>query len=570
MTSAQLRHTLDFTPADLGFPAKFTGWRHVQDRAIANSLSWPLRALQQMQPTGSGKSGTYMADARLSSERAVILTATKLLQDQLTAEFSNIGVADLRGRGNYACVLSQSLGSRLSCHDGAQLRCPVRENHGRQQGGSQCPHKATLDRARTAPIAVLNYDTWLAAQIHHGQLGTPDLLILDECHAADDKLCDHLSVTVEPMDGRLLGAAVPYSASPAADFITWAAKHKPRAQSQVSILAGQAVDAVRRGTRPPSSLVSELRAWTKLHEKMETLEYLGKRSHSLIVSTVTHAGHFSGVRISPLWGAPFAEQYLFCQIPRLRLTSATCRPRTLDYLGLGAAESGHLDYPSPFPSRRSPIYYWGVARMSQKTEQESLPEVCAAIDQILRHRPGVKGLIHSVSYQRATDIHKLVRDKGRVLTHKPSESLAALAYWLDTSEPIVMCSPAMTTGLDLSYDRCEITIVPKLPFPNFRDPIVEARSETDPDYGLNLMAQQLMQSVGRPMRAADDHNETWILDSMWGSTRWRARHLLTPWFQNLLFAHPRIPPAPEPFLGRVKHQHPDPKSELDQLDDKEL
>ena len=78
------------TPAQLGLPPKFDKWRPGQDRITQQILdSRNSGALVQVVPTGGGKSICYLTAAVLLNGRTVILTSTKGLQDQLSAEFGD-------------------------------------------------------------------------------------------------------------------------------------------------------------------------------------------------------------------------------------------------------------------------------------------------------------------------------------------------------------------------------------------------------------------------------------------------------------------------------------------------
>jgi len=61
-------------------------------------------------PTGSGKSPIGMAIANLS-RNAYYLTITKILQDQLASDFSDI--TELKGRNAYPCTFYERMGDKL-------------------------------------------------------------------------------------------------------------------------------------------------------------------------------------------------------------------------------------------------------------------------------------------------------------------------------------------------------------------------------------------------------------------------------------------------------------------------
>jgi ATP-dependent DNA helicase DinG len=113
----------------------------------------------------------------------------------------------------------------------------------------------------------------------------------------------------------------------------------------------------------------------------------------------------------------------------------------------------------------------------------------------------------------------------------------------------VLVSPALTTGYDFPYGECEYQVIAKIPFADMRDPVTKARTLVDPLYPMYVAMQELVQMVGRGMRAADDQCETFVCD---GHAAWfLSKHLnLAPqWFRRALRRQsPGALPAPPPPL----------------------
>src|SRR5258707_8109244 len=76
----------------------------------------------------------------------------------------------------------------------------------------------------------------------------------------------------------------------------------------------------------------------------------------------------------------------------------------------------------------------------------------------------------------------------------------------------VLVSPSVMTGWDFPDSQCRFQILAKLPFPDTRSKITQARQALDKDYGPYLMMQNLVQAVGRGMRSKTDWCETLIVD----------------------------------------------------------
>lgn len=98
-------------------------------------------------------------------------------------------------------------------------------------------------------------------------------------------------------------------------------------------------------------------------------------------------------------------------------------------------------------------------------------------------------------------------------------------------------------GLASHNSQCEFQVLAKIPFPDRRSPVVAARTAHDPTYPAQIAAQEIMQAVGRGMRAADDQCETAIFDT---NASWFMRvhqNLFLAWF---LAAYQRVETMPDP------------------------
>ena len=97
------------TPQDLDLPEKFEEFRRTQvegvDFALGRTPGQSFRRFTALgQPTGSGKSLGGMALGKITGQKFVILTATRNLETQLSDDFTESGLVNIRGRQNYECV----------------------------------------------------------------------------------------------------------------------------------------------------------------------------------------------------------------------------------------------------------------------------------------------------------------------------------------------------------------------------------------------------------------------------------------------------------------------------------
>jgi Rad3-related DNA helicase len=108
----------------------------------------------------------------------------------------------------------------------------------------------------------------------------------------------------------------------------------------------------------------------------------------------------------------------------------------------------------------------------------------------------------------------------------------------------VLCSPAVTTGVDFPHEHCRFQILLKLPFPTTTDRLTRARTARDASYPASLMLQSLVQATGRGMRGPTDWCDSFVLDAhaLWAFAKYR--HLAPEWFWRTVRRVWHIPAPP--------------------------
>jgi len=140
---------------------KFDHWYPGQEEALVSILEWlrndSKRFLCASMPTGSGKSLLAVLSQVLGSRRTAVLTVTKGLQGQLTQDFEQSGMVDIRGQNSYLCNLEAD--GETSVEDGP---C-----HGGWNCTTPCTYFSRLYQAQQSNLLVTNYSYYLA-QTHYG------------------------------------------------------------------------------------------------------------------------------------------------------------------------------------------------------------------------------------------------------------------------------------------------------------------------------------------------------------------------------------------------------------------
>lgn len=531
-------------PVDFGLPEQFQSWRKGQDDAVLHVLESPERFVGMVLPTGAGKSLVYMATAKLLAARAVNLTATKALQRQLFTEYGDDETVLVQGQSAYACRALQAGGELV--RDYASLQSSgsqVMVDHGPCHLGVDCSLKLTgceyfdaVRAAMRADVVITNYAWWFTIVNRPDIRMRPDLLVLDEAHAAPDQLAAALGADVGARDvGEILNQKLPKADGLGGQqWVDWA-----RIESNKLV-------AMLEGTRPTTrDAARKLRRAQWLQHSLDRLAHIAPK---LLLASDTE----DGVRFDLVWAAPYAESHLFRGIKKIVLTSATLTTHTTDLLGIVPNDLTMYEGGDGFPRDRRPVYLIPTVRVDHKMSPESERLWLVRLDQILRDRGDRKGIVHTVSYRRRDVILSRSEYRERMITHGRYNTADQIRKFKNASRDsgLILVSPAVTTGYDFPYDECEYQIVCKIPFPDSRDPVVNARQQIDSKYAAHVAMQDLVQEVGRGMRAEDDRCETFIIDD---HSKWfLSRHadLAPRWFRRAIIRTETVP-APPPRVERI-------------------
>jgi Rad3-related DNA helicase len=544
------------SPDSLGLP--FDRWRPGQPEAILHAIDTLQRFDGLVLPTGFGKSLVYMAIAHLTGWRTVILTSTKALQRQLDRDFgADLSTALVQGQRAYLCHALAPGGELVAQFGDLARRGPAMVDHGPCHLGVDCSLKShgcayfdSLRHATSRQIVLTNYAWWFA-QVRQAQIPLrPDLLVLDEAHAAPDSLADALGATITPDSIATYFQQERLPRADALDAVGWVSWARQRSIILATMLTGaspRSRDAVIRIRQGQALLMG--------------LQRIGQIDPKLLLVSEDR----DGVRFDVVWAAAYAEQWLFRGTRRVILTSATMTRKTADLLGILDKELSFYEAGDGFPLHRRPVYiapaakpgtvYFdtdpkGVQVDHRLTPQDELAWL-AHIDAIIGGRLDRKGIIHTVSYHRRDLILKRSAHAHRMITHSRTDAQHQIQTFKEAPPGTVLVSPAVTTGYDFPYTECEYQILGKIPFPDRRDPVTAARTIVDAQYPNHVAMQELVQAVGRGMRSPDDQCETFICDAHASWFLSKHADLAPRWFRRAVSKlTPGTVPTPPPSLPR--------------------
>ena len=536
------------TPADLGFPPRYKSWRKTQAEAIDDILDTEMEFHLAQAPVGIGKTGIGVGAALADGGRMIYVTRTNLLLNQLVTDFSEIGLALVKGRANYACMMGGTCEDnkytcqlqRCAVHG---LGCTPKECDG--YGGS-CDAKRAYFKAMRSKLVATNYAYLIRANRWRTGLGECDLLILDEGHLAHEEVASALQFDLKPSDCALLGVEAPRH-SDTLDVAIWEGWSRKAAEA----LAGDRSQITSRIQKRYPRSVEAKRALTSLMDRVDFLNNLYGR---WIVQRGRDDWEFH-----PVWPREHSHKYLFAGAAKTVVMSATATNKSMALLGLKRSLFSAKKYPYAFPKQNFPAYHVKGVRVGRSLLEEKnadkLEKWLDLIYRILKRRTDRKGIIHSVSYawrERIVDyIESRDAEMGRRICSPAygREVAQTAADFKQAPSGAILIGPSYTTGYDFPGNECEFIIIAKIPFVPTQSRLMQARLADDEFYDGYLMMQELVQASGRGSRSADDRCEVFLLDDNWHWIRYRYKAFKPAWFTPRSVSSP---PSPPPTLAKLR------------------
>ena len=506
-------------PSQLLGISKFPSWYEGQDATVSRMLDWyysPARFLGMAAPTGSGKSLNALLLAKLSEARTAIITATKGLQEQYLIDAGLVDGVIVKGQNNFPCPLVPPLRADDGpCHEG--IPCPLAKSDG-------CPYRVQLKRALDSNLIITNYAYYLAQTNFSSGLGDIDLLILDEGHLVFAQMENFLQIYISRTDVKSIGLTFPTVTDNWNSWRLWADVSLPHARDRLSSLDGGIREMRSFGGRAiPGSLS---RAYRTVKSVVARLSSMSDACGEWVIQQYAHS-----FRFTPLWVAGYGSS-LFRDVPKVVIMSAILTPKAVDGLGIPSDNGSRawLEVDSYFPPANTPIWHIPTARINYQTDGYGMTLWLSRIDQIIQRRLDRKGIVFTVSYDRARLLMQRSRFKDIMFCHSTDDVGYVVDRFKKARPPAVLVSPTVTTGWD--FPGLNYIVVGKVPYPDTKDAVVHARHEQDDEWSSFTAMETVVQSSGRGTRSSDARCEVLITDDNW---RWfypRYRKYAPKWFQD--------------------------------------
>lgn len=483
--------------------------------------------------TGTGKSPLALMIARAAGS-AYILTANKSLQEQYVKDFNQYMI-ELKGRSNYPCANhTRKDKSPFNCSDSPCQR--TAEGRKFCITKKECGYHKQLDKAGRADVTLFNFASGYMQFRHNkviegekgGIFDKRRILIIDEAHLVPEYLTSMSSISISRQKFK--------------DLFSWTSDWN----SIQKISSGK-----------PEGWIDELTDCDKFEDwvtffrdlsiqcshMLDNMMFSNKAdldsfasSVDMFLSLVDNLSNEYGDKFSPedLFSIEYGEkgisfqpvniktlfEFLCSFADKIILMSATFLniPIYLKMLGIDSDKCSHIYAGSPFKRENRLVRVSEtVGNLSTFKYPENKLKMYKAIDGIVNHYKGQKGVIHSPSYSWASDIYDNVSPatRNRILFPKnSSDKDRMIKIHCETDRPTILLSPSMREGLDLKDDLARFQIISKIQWPNMKDPLIMKRDKVYPRYSKLLTILALIQSCGRGVRNEDDNCTAFVLDNL--------------------------------------------------------
>jgi len=439
-------------------------------------------------PTGTGKSHIANAVA-FSYYDTIILTLMKLLQDQYSQDFPRMYV--MKGRGAYTCVEE---GGKYSCAEGP-CRLDKTISH-----GVLCPFRKAVEIAEESPVVLHNFDSFYYQSLHYN-FGFRKLLVIDECHAMENKFLEFMKFKISNFRESF---EIPVYDT-VLEYIGFLTEFSEKLRVQISELESSQYYDI--------AFVKRLEVLNSLRRKLDLFFLEFEKGTEYVFERIDHGSH-QALEFQPVLVGTFIKNFLNRSADKVLMMSATVLNVKVfcETVGLDPEKVAFIRIPSSFPPENRPIRFTYSGSMAYKSFYDTVPKLVSDVKIILDKFPGVRGIIHTHSEKILRELRDGLSD-SRLTFQKDYDTYEEFMRVHMSKEDSVIVASGLREGVDLRDDMSRFQILCKVPYPSLADVRVKRRAETSSMWYLYQTALMFVQSIGRSVRSKDDKAVTFIMDS---------------------------------------------------------
>jgi len=500
-------------------------------------------------PTGVGKSGINVTLAQMADDAFMTTPQKKLLRqlrdDDDLNEFYNV----LMGRAEYSCrPYDPDEKERVEnkCND-----CFVTRTSDTSCQEELCWYWGAKEDAMFNDIAVLTfafliYDGMIPVFAAEGQerisFFDRDMLIVDECHNLESQAAEMFAgfkLSPRTLPGEVYSElpnhldfdAVKFEeVKPAADDVYEAA---------CEFIYENNVDEIPDSQRELKEEVDEaVEKCEKFRRKYKNCKRSFRNGDDWVVDVDTDHQNNLTVKIMPVDVSDFLQHRVWDRAEKRVLSTATLPHQSypskwLKKVGIDPQNTKVIQKPMPFPAENRQIdTRHVVGSMSSGGMEEHWDDVVNALKRISARHEGEKGLVHTVSYDRAEELKKEFPSNATLHDWSRDEEVVMKSW--QSSDRDILFTPAMMDGVDLPDDKCRWQALVKVPYPSIGSSRINFKLNERNQWGdyYDSAATSIIQSVGRGVRHKEDECTYYVLDEAFFDVN--ARASFPDWFREAI------------------------------------
>ncbi len=545
---------------------------------IESAIKSGYRQIFLEAPTGFGKTPVAIAVARyLGSSH--ICTATKDLQTQYRRDFPF--VVEVKGRGNFPCIVKEDMGLDESCDygpcvkdDGYDCAYKTRMMDYKVEGEGTIREIVKLDpfaerkyikdlqsKSKIVELewrpchyfqqkwigaksshTVYNYRYFLSDLFYAGSTQKRNLLILDEAHQLESEVGDFKSFTIRRNMLPFLKMQMPDNKIE--EIETWI-DFCIELKEKMFEFAERAERIIERSnqnvmTEPftEKNLIDTRERETSLAAAIDDMK--AKKDNWIVSNRQYDASNqLQKVALVPLDISGYFDPILDKGTVTLFMSATILSKDNLcKTAGLEPDKVRFIRIEeSDFPVKNRLIHMENTAWLNAKTMGESMPKIVNAVDEIMSKHKDEKGIIHTTSYSQLQFIKDNISKENidrLIETGSKLDRSKVLERHYTSKKPTVLISPSLHLGVDLKDDLSRFQIIVKVPYPDLTDKRIAKMKERDPKWYTWNTVLRLVQAYGRSVRSKDDYATTYILDSSISFLLRSAQDIVPKWFTEAI------------------------------------
>lgn len=261
--------------------------------------------------------------------------------------------------------------------------------------------------------------------------------------------------------------------------------------------------------------------------------------------TVVVTGDDKGLYLQPIKVGDLVKQPLKMAKHKIMVSATLAMGSDFEFtksrLGLEGEPTTDKIYKSPFNLREQAILYLPrhmplPAHAGQPREREVwIKALSTEIAQLVGATQGDAFVLFSAKTDMKDVLYRLGshfwNDTGLNLVTQEGDATATLDKYMETPRSVLFGLKSFWEGIDVSGDKLKLVIIPKLPFPNPKDPLIgalcdQAGTQSFQKVMIPHMFFDMKQGVGRLIRTQTDKGFVAILDPrVWTGTGNPTNHI---------------------------------------------